>query len=386
MIGLVQRMSVNWRMDKQEAPWYQLSNTNAIDSPALLIYAERVRQNIAAAVQIAGSAARLRPHVKTHKSAAVTQLLLDAGITAFKCSTIAEAEMLAQEQAPDILLAYQPVGPKVSRFLDLIATYPHSRFSCLVDTQESAATLNEAASSVNARLAIYIDINVGMNRTGIVPGEPAKALVEFLKTCANLELRGLHAYDGHIGDADLPLRTQRVAAAFAPLFTLLTELQNEGFKKLEIVAGGMPSFAILAKQQQVVLSPGTFVFWDSNYGDKLTDLPFVPAALVLSRIISKPVANRVTTDLGHKSIASENTLTNRVRFLNARGLVAAGHSEEHLVLEGDETANLPIGTVLYGLPFHICPTVALYENAVVIEQGEPVANWPITARVRRLSI
>lgn len=373
-------------MEKQESPWYLISNSQTIDTPALVIYVDRVKQNISAAIQIAGSASRLRPHVKTHKSPAVTQLLLDAGVTAFKCSTIAEAEMLAQRQAPDILLAYQPVGPKVERLLELAAAYPNSRFSCLVDAQESAAALNEAAAKANTRVTIYIDINVGMNRTGIVPGKPAKALAEFLKTCKNLQLRGLHAYDGHIGDADLAVRRQRVATAFDPLFTLFSEFQKEGFMELEIVAGGMPSFAILAKHEQVVLSPGTFVFWDSNYGDKLTDLSFVPAALVLTRVISKPAENRVTADLGHKSIASENVITNRVRCLNAEGLVAVGHSEEHLVLEGAAAESLPLGALLYGLPFHICPTVALYENAVVIEHGEPVASWAIAARARRLSI
>ena len=105
--------------------WYLADDINQIDSPALLIYKDRVQHNIALAIQIVGDAARLRPHVKTHKSPEATKLMLEAGITKFKCATIAEAEMLAQCGAPDILLAYQPVGPKIGRLLKLVQIWDY---------------------------------------------------------------------------------------------------------------------------------------------------------------------------------------------------------------------------------------------------------------------
>ena len=104
--------------------WYLVDDINEIDSPALLIYKDRVQHNIALAIQIVGDADRLRPHVKTHKSPEAVKLMLAAGITKFKCATIAEAEMLAMIDAPDVLLAYQPVGPKLGRFISLIKKYP----------------------------------------------------------------------------------------------------------------------------------------------------------------------------------------------------------------------------------------------------------------------
>src|ERR1700679_477489 len=100
--------------------WYQIINIDELDTPALVVYPERVRQNIVRAVAMVGDAARLRPHVKTHKTPAVTRLMLDAGIRRFKCATIAEAEMLAVAGAPDVLLAYQPIGPKAARLATLI--------------------------------------------------------------------------------------------------------------------------------------------------------------------------------------------------------------------------------------------------------------------------
>src|SRR5947208_3122311 len=99
------------------APWYLIEGIDQIDTPGLVIYEERVRENIRMAIELAGGADRLRPHAKTHKSAEVTRLMKEAGIDQFKCATIAEAEMLAMEGAGDVLLAYQPVGPKVNRFL-----------------------------------------------------------------------------------------------------------------------------------------------------------------------------------------------------------------------------------------------------------------------------
>src|SRR5580692_9989485 len=154
------------RMSK---PWYEIDNIDELDTPALVVYPERVGQNIARAVAMVGDAGRLRPHVKTHKSPAVTRLMLDAGIRKFKCATIAEAEMLALAGAPDVLLAYQPVGPKIKRLIHLIAGYPATKFACLVDNEQVASELAADATARNLCVSVYLDLNVGMNRTGILP-------------------------------------------------------------------------------------------------------------------------------------------------------------------------------------------------------------------------
>src|ERR1700743_886670 len=103
--------------------WYTIENIDQLDTPALVVFPERVRENIRLAVEMAGSPARLRPHVKTHKSPDTARLMLAAGIAQFKCATIAEAEMLAIAGAQDVLLAYQPIGPKAVRLVELIRKY-----------------------------------------------------------------------------------------------------------------------------------------------------------------------------------------------------------------------------------------------------------------------
>jgi D-serine deaminase-like pyridoxal phosphate-dependent protein len=134
-----------------------------------------------------------------------------------------------------------------------------------------------------------------------------------------------------------------------------------------------------------VCSPGTTVFWDAGYGTTLPDLPFVPAIVLLTRVISRPSPGRLCLDLGHKAVASENPHP-RVVLFGLEDATAVGHSEEHLVLETPRAADFPVGTPIYGVPWHVCPTVALHDEAVVVRRGRAAERWPVVARARTLTI
>ncbi|MGI4820239.1 MAG: D-TA family PLP-dependent enzyme [Janthinobacterium lividum] len=366
------------------AEWFEILNAEAVDTPALAVYPDRVRRNLAQLTASIDDIARLRPHIKTHKSPEAVRLTQAAGITKFKCATIAEAELLGQCQAPDVLLAYQPVGPKAQRFVALLERYPSTQFACLVDHPAAAAHLNALASASGLTVRVFIDLNVGMNRSGITPA----AAVDLYQRCAalpHLAVVGLHVYDGHIHDEDLATRTARCHAAFAPVEELVGQLRAAGFNPV-IVAGGTPTFPIHAARLGVECSPGTFIYWDGGYGRAYTEQPFEPAALVLSRVVSLPDATKLCLDLGHKSIASESPLDKRVTFLNAPKLRVVGHSEEHLVVEAGPGHGYQLGDLLYGLPHHICPTVALHERAVVIENHYVAGEWPTLARNRTITL
>jgi D-serine deaminase-like pyridoxal phosphate-dependent protein len=363
--------------------WFELENAAEIPSPSLLIFADRVRENLERMVRIAGDAARLRPHVKTHKLPQIVQMSLELGITRFKCATLAEAEMLARAGAPDVLLAYQPVGPNVLRLRELADTHPSIRFSCLVDDEEAALALSAAFNDAKRVLPVWLDIDVGMERTGVSDPDEAQALYALLSELPGLFARGLHAYDGHVHAHDLTTRTAQADAAFSKLDALTDELKRSGFPVEERVIGGSPSFAIHARRKGVELSPGTTVLWDHGYGTHFPDLEFLPAALVLTRVVSKPAENRVCLDLGYKAIGAEGPPP-RVHFLGLGEVVFVAHSEEHLVIETSLAADLPIGAVLYGVPWHICPTVSLYDKAVVAHGKRAMEVWPIAARGRAL--
>ncbi len=361
--------------------WYDVKNIDIIDSPALLVYKERIRQNIKHAVEMIKDVSLLRPHVKTNKTAEVCAMMMEAGITKFKCATIAEAEMLAMLKANDVLLAYQPVGPKAKRLLSLVQQYPQTTFGCVTDNIDTAKALSDLFAANNKTINVFIDLNTGMNRSGTKPSN-AFVLAEQLIAPSGIQFKGLHAYDGHLRDTDLEQRQQKSDAAFNEVLELAAKIETVTNQPITIVAGGSPSFPTHTKRN-IECSPGTFVYWDWGYKHQLPDEPFDYAALVLTRVISIVDGQTITTDLGHKSVASENPFP-RVHFLNAPDAVPISQSEEHLVLKVTDSNAFNVGDVLYGVPVHICPTVALYEKAVVVENNEAITTWKVIARDRSI--
>jgi D-serine deaminase-like pyridoxal phosphate-dependent protein len=330
---------------------------------------------------IAGAPERLRPHIKTHKMAALVERQLALGITKFKCATLREAELAASCGALDVLVAYQLVGPNVRWFRELSRAFPATHFSALVDDLRAARELADTARPIE----LLLDLDLGQHRTGIEPDAQAADLYRLLASTPGLRAGGLHAYDGHVLDHDPAARTAACEAAFAPVAKLRAQLLAEGLPVPRVVAGGSPTFAIHARRADVECSPGTCVFWDAGYASKFPDLDFQPAALILTRVVSRSGANRLGLDLGHKAIAAEMPHP-RVIFPQLPDVVAISHSEEHLVVETARAAEFPVGAALYGIPWHICPTVALHAEALVIDHGRVVATWPVGARGRRLEM
>jgi D-threonine aldolase len=378
----------------EQLPWYEVDDVADIDSPALLVYPERVGENVRRMLAIAEGPQQLRPHIKTHKMPALVKLQLALGISKFKCATIAEAEMAAAAGAGDLLLAYQPVGPAVARFVELIRRFPKVRFSVIVDKAEVAQALSAAlchrngqieGTGANQILEMLIDIDIGQHRTGIAPGPEVLGLYRFIANCPGLKPAGLHAYDGHITESDPARRATACEQAFAPVARLREEIRTSGFEPPRIVTSGTPTFPFHAKRGGVECSPGTCVFWDAGYAARFPDLGFIPAAVVLTRVISKPAQGRLCLDLGHKALASEMPHPRAV-FLNLEGAKAVSHSEEHLVIETGRSSSFSLGDCLYALPWHICPTVALHSQAQVIENRHVAGSWRVTARERRLTI
>jgi D-threonine aldolase len=363
--------------------WYRITNEAEVDSPALLIYSERVSQNIRSAIESIDDINRLRPHIKTHKSPQVCTMMLEAGIRKYKCATIAEGEMLAAAGATDVLLAYQPVGPKVSRLAELSEEFPGCKFSCLIDNLETASYISSEFLKHNRVLPVYIDLNVGMNRTGTTPAH-AYALFEAALQLRGISIIGLHAYDGHLRDVDYNVRKKRCDEAFAGVEKLQRDLINKYSQNLVIVAGGTPTFSIHNKREQIECSPGTFVYWDKGYDQGLPEQKFDFAALVMTRVISRPAEKTICLDLGHKAIASENPLNQRVYFLNAPDLEPIGHSEEHMVFTCQK--DYKVGDVFYGVPHHVCPTVALHDQAAVVEKQTVTDYWYNISRNRKITI
>ncbi|MCC9641422.1 D-TA family PLP-dependent enzyme [Rhodopirellula sp. JC740] len=378
------------RHSASQQPWYEVTNVDEVASPALLVYPERVETNVKRMVALAGSPDRLRPHVKTHKMSEVVRLKLAAGVTKFKAATIAEAEMTAEAGARDILLAVQPVGPTVKRLTRLVESFPSCKFACLVDNMETLHEMTDNWSRRPSRLPVWLDVNVGMNRTGVVPGLAATEIVQSLLASESLELAGLHVYDGHLHVTDVQELKAMFDASLSPFWEWYTSLDSELGVQLTIAAGGTPTSALwqevsLLREVAVETGAGTTVFWDSGQPTFSPPMDYETAALIMARVISRPTPTSVCLDLGHKAVASEMPWP-RVAWLNLRNdgeLVT--HNEEHLVLNFDRSIDLKCGAVIYGVPTHVCPTVALHQHAHCVQEGRVTTRWKVAARDRELN-
>ncbi|MBT8183923.1 MAG: D-TA family PLP-dependent enzyme, partial [Eudoraea sp.] len=359
--------------------WYSLKRTENVNSPSLLVYPDRVEENILRMIEIAGGTTNLRPHIKTHKTAEIIQMQMSHGIQKFKCATIREAMLLAECGAKDILLAIQPVGANIRRFFDLISAFPQSEFATIVDDRNIIDAISFEAGTKGVNVNLYLDLNTGMNRTGIVPGETATELFLTIAEHPKLIAKGLHAYDGHIRKPDFIAQKKACDVAFSEVIRLKESIEANGYSVENIIAGGSPTFPVHAKRPGVEASPGTTLLWDAGYGSLFPEMGFVPAAVLLTRVISKPQPSLICLDLGHKAIASEMGFP-RAKIFGVDNCKQIGHSEEHLVIQCPEDHPYAVGDVLYAIPLHICPTVAKYPELLTVENREITGSWHVAAR------
>jgi D-threonine aldolase len=251
----------------------------------------------------------------------------------------------------------------------------------LIDNAESAKNINSVFN--DNPISVFIDLNVGMNRTGIKP-EHAFLLFKECYQFTGLNIIGLHAYDGHIHATDLGQRATEASEVAEMVLKVKQEIAELSIQKMQVVLGGSPTFYLHAvHDSHAEVSPGTFVFWDQGYTKMLPDLDFNIAAVIATRVISVINENHICLDLGHKSIAAENPLP-RIKFLDLEA-EPIGQSEEHLIVKVPDSKLYTVGQVLYGVPIHICPTVALYEKVRVIENNIFTESWTVFARDKSIN-
>jgi D-serine deaminase-like pyridoxal phosphate-dependent protein len=372
---------------------FQLRDPSAVPSPALIFSREAIHGNLDRMLACAGSPNRLRPHMKTHKTRQITQLYQKHGLHKHKCATLKEAEVLASCGAADVLIAYPMVGPNQALACQLAAEFPQTRFAVLGDHLPTLASLQRHVIQQDVRLGLFLDVNVGQNRSGLAR-EAATALglqlLELLSTspeAAGLQLRGLHLYDGH---NIAPARSERESLVQATLqqgLQLRSTLQPAYELPLELVFGGTPAFlayAHLLEADHITLSPGTCILHDAGYSQRYPELGFTPAAAVLTRCVSRPGPRLITFDVGTKAICCDPPVGARCILQGLENAKAVLHNEEHLVLETDTDHSWPVGKETFAIPMHVCPTVAMHDEALILSHNEICDRWQIAARGRQL--
>jgi D-serine deaminase-like pyridoxal phosphate-dependent protein len=273
----------------------------------------------------------------------------------------------------------------VPRFFALKAKYPATSVSAIVDSEAVIEDVARAAAGAGTEACLWLDVNSGMDRTGIAPGAEAIRLYRLIHERAGLSVGGLHVYDGHIHESDLAARTKICDEEFVQVQAMIDGISKAGLPIPAVVAGGSPTFPVHARRPGVELSPGTPLLWDAGYSATYPDLDFLVAAVLVTRVVSTPAGGKICLDLGTKALASEMPQP-RVSFLGIEKCQIVAHNEEHLVFETPDAGRYRPGDVVYGVPTHICPTVARYDSASVVEHGRCTREWQIAARNRKISI
>jgi D-serine deaminase-like pyridoxal phosphate-dependent protein len=370
-----------------EFPWdprYHLSSIADVLTPALLLYPEILAANIDRTVELLDSDPnRWRVHIKTAKLGYTVRTLVARGMRNFKCATTLELLLACQCGAADVLLAYPSVGANAQRVQAIAAQFPGVQISILVENAEQVRQWR------GSQVGIFLDVNPGMNRTGIDQNNLEKIVALVREIAANgLDFRGLHYYDGQYGGVAEPERSEQTHAGYHRLLNVVNQVERSGTHVPEVITSGTPtfpcslSFAGFRNAQCIHrVSPGTIVYCDASSLAQLPNLRgYRPAVLVLARVVSRPSTGIVTCDAGHKAVSADAGVPTCL-VIGRPELAPRAPSEEHLPLAVQEGAAAPqIGEGLYLLPRHICPTVNNFDHALLVRKGAIDSIEEVSAR------
>jgi D-serine deaminase-like pyridoxal phosphate-dependent protein len=365
---------------------YRVSGVDEVMTPALVVYPEFIASNIERTVALLrGDADRWRVHIKTAKLGYTLRMMVQRGIRNFKCATTLELLTACECGAADVLVAYPVVGANARRVREISEQFPQVRVSALVENEEQVRQWR------GTRLGVFVDINSGMNRTGIEQEHAAEvaALARAIGE-AGLKFRGIHYYDGQLRQPDEHVRAVAAHDGYRQLLEVVSAVECGGAHVTEVVTSGTPtlpsslSFEGFRNASFIHrVSPGTVVYCDAS---SLSQLPkeygYQPAVLVLTRVVSHPRPGIVTCDGGHKSVSADSGVPTCV-VVGHPELTPLTPSEEHLPLQVVDGAISPaVGELLYLMPKHVCTTVNNFNDALLLRRGKIESVEKVTARGR----
>lgn len=351
-----------------------------LDTPSLLLDLEILENNIAKMANFMnGLPCDLRPHSKTHKSPTIAKMQIEAGAIGICCQKLGEAEVMAEHGIKDILITNQIVGNrKISRLMKLLAQSVDIKVA--VDSFENAHELERAAEDAGENLGVLIEIDIGMGRCGILPGQPAVDLAKIIESSAHLDFVGLMGYEGHcVTIRDYPEREDCTKRAISSLLQTKEEIESIGIGVKLVSAGGTGTYNITGHLPGVSeIEAGSYVFMDTTYRQVLSD--FEGSLSVLATVISKPTSDRFVLDSGVK------TLVGDLGTPSIPGLESVKHnrfSEEHSVWAFDSMIDkVSVGDKVKVIPGHGCSTVNMHDQYYVLQDDLVVDVWEIAAARR----
>jgi len=355
-----------------------------IDTPALVIDEPALQSNIERmAATAAANKVALRPHAKTHKSAAIARQQLEAGAVGIACATLLEAEALAREGVTGLLVTSPVVGTdKAARLARLNRVSP---LMVVVDHRDQIEGLRAALADGDPPLGVLVDVDVGQARTGVTTLQDGHGLARMTAADRRFEFRGLQGYAGHIQHIFDPAERRAAAAKSGePLRALAAVLAAEGIACPIISGSGTGAHAYDLAGPYTELQVGSYVFMDADYArvrrDDGSPLAFAPALYVLATVVSANRDDQVTVDAGTKALAVNGPAPAWFIGLPAGASYSFSGDEHGAITLPPGTPRPAIGTrVLIGAT-HCDPTVNLHANYYAVDAGGAVSVLPILGR------
>ncbi len=344
-----------------------------LDTPVLLLDGTACQRNLRRMAEFFRvRKTQLRPHFKNHKCPELARRQWEAGsLVGFTCAKLGEAEVLVEHGFEDVLIANQVVGcRKLGRLTTLAG---RARVMVAIDEFEQARAISEAASAAGVTVGVVVEVDIGMGRCGVGPGEAAVKLVEKIVALDGLHFRGIQAYEGHaVYTNDPGRRRESVEQSMAQAVATRRQLEQRGIP-VELISGGSSStYAITGLIDGVdEIQAGTYATMDWRYAEMAPE--FEIALSVLARVISKRPGVAVL-DVGVKGAGAE---FGPPKIKNTpQATVPSFMSEEHCVVR-DAPDAWRVGDAVQLLPSHACTTCNLHRAVHVHEDGRVVDLWPI---------
>jgi D-serine deaminase-like pyridoxal phosphate-dependent protein len=352
-----------------------------VDTPALVVELDAFERNLKTLAGLAAGRVRVRAHAKTHKCPEIARRQVAAGAIGVCCQKVSEAEALVEGGIADVLVSNEIVGaPKLER---LAALARQARIGVCADDAGNVRDLEAAAAHAGARLDVYVELEVGMRRCGVAPGEPALALARSIAACRQLRFAGLQAYHGRAQHLRTIAERRTVIARAADAVRATRKLIGGAGIACPVVTGAGSGTFMLEVESGAwdEIQPGSYVFMDADYAKNewAPPLPrFEHSLFVLSTVMSRPGPQLAIVDAGLKASSVDSGMPT---VWQRPGLACTHASDEHGWVEIAAGAAAPaLGDKLLLVPGHCDPTVNLYDWYVCVRGGVVEALWPITAR------
>jgi 3-hydroxy-D-aspartate aldolase len=353
-----------------------------VDTPALILELDPFERNLRRLPESLGTRSiMVRPHAKSHKCPQIAMRQMALGAVGVCCQKVSEAEALVEGGVPDVLIANEVVGAfKLKR---LAALAKQARVAVCADDAGNISAIDAAAREAGVTLDVLVEINVGANRCGVEPGEPALALAKQIAGSANLRFGGLQAYQGtaqHLRKVEERRAAIETAAAQVKRTRELLSAAGIGCPKVTGAGTGTYLFEA-ASDVYDELQAGSYIFMDADYARNdwtTSGIPrFEHSLFVWTTVMSRTNPERAIVDAGLKASSIDSGMP---RIADGGPAEYIKASDEHGVIQLNGASGYAVGDKLKLIPGHCDPTVNLYDHFICIRDGIVEAVWPITAR------